>query len=85
MGKIIHFFVLSCFKATYLIEKGFHVKLTFIEKLQLKWHKKICDACLTYEKQSHLLNTELQNHFKQQEGEIIDVEQLKEKIISNIK
>ena len=47
---------LSCLKATELIEKKLHFKLTLTEKGQLKMHKMMCDACTLYEKQSILLD-----------------------------
>ena len=49
--KITHIIVLSCKKATELIEKKLHAKLSAREHVQLKWHKGICDACTLYEKQ----------------------------------
>lgn len=41
----IHIFVLSCEKATYLIEKQLHDELGFIDKFQLKIHMSICKLC----------------------------------------
>ncbi len=52
----IHIFVLSCTKATYLLEKKFHARLSFIEKLQLKLHFKLCSYCSCYEKKAELLD-----------------------------
>ena len=68
--------ILSCLKATELIEKKLHFKLSFKEKLQLKMHKMMCDACRLYEKQSALLEKGIE---KQQETtfEEIDIEKLK--------
>lgn len=59
--KIMHFLFLSCLKATELIEKKFHVKLSFGERLQLELHKMMCDACKTYEKQSIVLEEGLKS------------------------
>lgn len=56
MKKIVHLILLSCRKATELIEKQFMVKLTLKERVQLNMHKSICDACTAYEKQSRFLN-----------------------------
>ena len=55
MKKIMHILFLSCLKATELIEKKIHFKISFKEKLQLKVHKMMCDACSSYEKQSVFL------------------------------
>ncbi len=55
MKKLMHILFLSCLKASELIEKKFHFGLTFSEKIQLKMHKMMCDACTQYEKQSVIL------------------------------
>ncbi len=52
----MHILFLSCLKATGIIEKGLHFKLSWKEKLQLKTHKMMCDACSRYEKQSLFLD-----------------------------
>ncbi len=52
----MHILFLSCLKATEIIEKGLHFKLSWKEKLQLKAHKMMCDACSRYEKQSIFLD-----------------------------
>ncbi len=55
MKQIMHTLFLSCLKATELIEKKIHFRLSAREKLQLKMHKMMCDACSSYEKQSVFL------------------------------
>ena len=55
MKKLMHRLFLSCLKATELIEKKLHFRLSGKEKLQLKMHKMMCDACSSYEKQSIFL------------------------------
>lgn len=70
---------LSCLKATELMEKRFHFKLSFTEKMQLKAHKMMCDACTRYEKQSEFLEKGIQAyHEKLEEEENLD--KLKEQI-----
>jgi len=51
-------------KATELIEKKLHFKLSFSEKMQLKMHKMMCDACTKYEKQSDVLDKTLSGQHK---------------------
>lgn len=70
---------LSCLKATELMGKRFHFKLSFKEKLQLKVHKMMCDACTLYEKQSIILEEGIR---KQQEELLdeMDIEKLKNEI-----
>ena len=52
MKKIMHFLFLSCLKATELIEKKIYFRLNRVERMQLKVHKAMCNACANYEKQS---------------------------------
>lgn len=78
-NKIMHFLFLSCLKATELIEKKFHFKLSFTERIQLELHKMMCDACKTYEKQSWIIEEGLKGHQNSHSQEI-DVEQLKKQI-----
>lgn len=79
MKKIMHTLFLSCIKATELIEKNFHVKLSFTERIQLKAHKMMCDACTNYEKQSAIIEKGIENQQKRQQPHI-DIEQLKKQI-----
>lgn len=84
MNKIMHILFLSCLKATELIEKKFHVKLSFTERMQLKAHKMMCDACTNYEKQSAIIEKGIENQQKKQHPQI-DLEQLKKQISLNLK
>ncbi|MBN1985163.1 MAG: hypothetical protein JW761_02605 [Prolixibacteraceae bacterium] len=82
-NKIMHFFFLSCLKATELIEKKFHFKLSFTEKVQLEMHKMMCDACKTYEKQSGIIEKGLTEHHHEHQHEM-DLEDLKKQIQSKL-
>ncbi len=62
MKKLMNILVLSCKKASGLIEKKLHFKLSPIEKLQLMIHTSMCDACRKHQKQSIELDTLLKNH-----------------------
>ena len=48
----MHFFFLSCLRATELIEKKIHMQLDLKEEIQLKLHKSMCKACSNFDKQS---------------------------------
>ena len=61
MKKIINFLFLSCQKATILVEKKFHFKLSMKEKIQLKAHLMMCDACTKFSIQSHVIEKGLQD------------------------
>ncbi|HNU12996.1 MAG TPA: hypothetical protein PKI55_00970 [Chitinophagaceae bacterium] len=87
MKKIMHLLLLSCKKATELIEKKSLVGLSFRERVQLNIHKSVCEACTAYEKQSIKIDELMQKHI-QAEGSGPDNTgsntQLKEKIITKL-
>jgi len=83
MNKIMHLLFLSCLKATELIEKKFHFKLSFLERMQLKAHKMMCDACTNYEKQSMIIEKGIELQRNKQHPQI-DMEQLKRQITLNL-
>jgi hypothetical protein len=63
MQKIINAIILSCLKATGLLEKRRHCRLENVERIQLKMHLSMCRNCSNYAKQSgfidRLLNRKL--------------------------
>ena len=82
--------MLSCKKATLLIEKKLLTPLSFKEKVQLKMHKSLCTACTNYEQQSVLIDELLRNHIQDDENLIHDDnltsnEALKQKIMEKLK
>ncbi len=83
MKKIMHLFFLSCLKATELIEKKFHFELSIREKLQLRMHKMMCEACTKYEKHSTLIEKGISN-LEKSKVPSVDVEALKTKISKKI-
>lgn len=62
MKKLMHILILSCKKATELIEKKLFIGINTREKVQLYVHKSMCDACKKYAHQSQELDTMLKNH-----------------------
>ena len=62
MKKLMNILVLSCKKATELIEKRIHFSLNPIESVQLFFHASMCDACKNYQKQSTDLDDLLSEH-----------------------
>ena len=62
MKKLMNVLVLSCKKASGLIEKKLHFPLSPIEKLQLMIHTSMCDACRKHQKQSVELDSMLKHH-----------------------
>lgn len=75
--------LLSCYKATELIEKKLDFKLTFKEKIQLEAHKRVCSACRNYEKQSHFMNEALKHTPKVPEKNI-DLSGLKKETLAKL-
>lgn len=79
----MHVLFLSCLKATELIEKKIHFRLTFSEKIQLKMHKSMCDACTKYEKQSLFIEKGIASF--QKPGKIeMDLDSLKKRITGQL-
>lgn len=83
MKKLMHILFLSCLKATELIEKKLNFKLSFTEKLQLRMHKSMCDACTRYEKQSLIIDKGLSS-IKGEERDEKELEHLKKIIIHKL-
>ncbi len=87
MKMIMHTLMLSCKKATFLIEKRFLTDLSLKEILQLNMHTSMCRACLRYKKQSLIIDKLLQKHIQISDpgtAPLIKNEPLKEKIINSL-
>jgi hypothetical protein len=79
--------MLSCAKATELIDKRSVTSISCNEKWQLKFHTMMCKACNEYQKQSIILDNILNNDFtgnSHTESEIENIEELKRKILSKL-
>ncbi len=83
MKKLMHILFLSCLKASELIEKKFHFRLSFKEQMQLKMHKMMCSACTIYEKQSKVLDKSIEHHYKML-GKETELEALKKAIYKEL-
>lgn len=72
MKKLTHLAILSCKKATLLIEKQQVQRLNPIRRAQLFMHLKICDGCFQYQQQSLLIEKLLKekNHTLSQLSEL---------------
>lgn len=87
----IHFFVLSCQKATYLLEKRTHGKLNLIERIQLKLHLSICGHCARYEKEAKLIDKAIREVIKEQNEKELhlfteaELKQAKERMVKQVK
>ena len=86
MGKLMNTLMLSCKKASELIDKQSVVKLSVKEKVMLHMHTSMCDGCKAYQKQSKLLDKLLQNHIQSKETDVPQIKnnKLKQQIISKL-
>lgn len=90
MKKLMNILLLSCLKATELIEKKLHFKLSFTERLQLSMHKIVCEACSNYEKQSILIEKGISHDINAKTPNLgvsdiqIDLEQFKKSVVEKI-
>jgi len=85
MKKLMHILFLSCLKATELIEKKMHFKLSVVERLQLKVHKSMCDACRNYEKQNYFIEKAITNYKEADSQKLtVDLSGFKKSIIEKI-
>jgi hypothetical protein len=86
--RIIPIILLSCKKATQLIEKKLHAKLSRRERIQLTWHNSVCDICPLYEKQVILLDKILKADSPETATEQVfpaeEIKSLQDKIILSI-
>jgi hypothetical protein len=83
MKGIMKTLFLSCKKATELIAKREIQALSVKERLQLKSHLRMCDACNVYEKYSRSIDILLKSKFDQHSKEkfvVIQNPQLKKRI-----
>ena len=61
--NIMNVMMLSCVKATALMEMKEHVPLGLLKTMQLRMHTAMCSGCRNYVKQSQLINQLLQKKF----------------------
>ncbi len=84
MNRMSGIFMLSCRKATELMEKKQHAGLSLMEKLKLKVHAKVCNGCREYSSQSKLMEKALQR-----EGDTLpdtaDTDALRSRILQRLK
>ncbi|MBK8881369.1 MAG: hypothetical protein IPN67_03025 [Bacteroidales bacterium] len=83
MKKLMNKMFLSCLKATELIEKKLLFKLSLSEKIRLKMHKMMCDACTLYEKQTKILHKAMEGHPNKEELSV-DLSNFKKDLIRKI-
>jgi hypothetical protein len=81
----MNWFMLSCKKATELIEKQSLVGLVRKEKVLLRLHTSMCNGCTAYQKQSILIDKFLHQHLGRVTEETVpylENKELKDRIIT---
>lgn len=84
MRRLMQWLLLSCKKATELIEKRSFIGLKFWDRVRLKWHLKLCEACARYEAHSKHMDHLMGHTHKtsdSQEGTLPDAQALKERLL----
>ena len=76
--------MLSCKKATELIEKQWVVRLSMQENIQLKMHTTMCSACKEYQKQSEIIERVLERMNTKANFTTTLAPEIKEKIIKEL-
>ena len=61
--NLMNAMMLSCVKATELIEMKEYVPLSFMKNMQLYMHTAMCSGCRNYMKQSRLINELIEKKF----------------------
>ena len=61
--NVMNAMMLSCVKATLLMEMKQHAPLGLLKTMQLHMHTAMCSGCRNYMKQTHLINQLLQKNF----------------------
>lgn len=75
--------MLSCKKATELIEKRSFIGLKLWDRIRLQWHLRLCDACSLYESQSQRMDHLMQHPHtpSSASSEASDAQALKERLL----
>lgn len=87
-NNVLNKMMLSCKKATELIEKKHQKDLSFSEKFQLKMHTSMCNACRTFQSQSEWIEHSLNGISKYDKTYYKipseDIKKVEEKIIDKL-
>lgn len=74
--------LLSCRKASLLLEKQRERKLSLLERIQLRWHLGICDCCTTYAEHSAMIDRWMEQH--RDKCATLDCTEFQERILQRI-
>jgi len=77
--------MISCAKATELIEKRNASGLSAMEKVKLRIHTAMCDACRRYRGQSEFIDAILENKLRQPVGKVEVTEEMAKSLAESIR
>jgi len=83
MNKLKNILMLSCKKASELIERKLQAPLSKSEQVQLSMHTKMCKACSEYQEQQTIMDQMLNADCKTSENEQ-ECEELKADILKRL-
>lgn len=87
--RIQHILILSCSKATRLIEKKLHGRISCVEKLQLDAHMLHCKWCASYQKKVRILDTATKKLLDKQAhvhgNQVMDTSKMTKLVLDKIK
>ncbi|MCF8276477.1 MAG: zf-HC2 domain-containing protein [Flavobacteriales bacterium] len=84
MGKIMNVMMLSCRKATELMEKKLDKKLSTTETFQLKLHISMCKACSDYQSHTTMIDAAMKDECDQLPQVHEECEELKMRILKDL-
>jgi hypothetical protein len=73
MRLLMSLLMLSCLKATELVEKKIYFRLSVFERIKLLFHTRNCEVCHHYQKQSVWLDKVLKRFLARDTSEISPV------------
>lgn len=87
---MIRLLVLSCFQATYLVEKRREAGLSLLEHAQLKLHLSLCGCCAEYEKDVLIIDSAMEKLASAEDVSVSnfseeEVRKVKDRILQKIK
>ncbi|MBY0346928.1 MAG: hypothetical protein K2W79_01605 [Hydrotalea flava] len=82
--KVMRSLMISCLKATELIEKKSLMPLLWIEKIKLKVHLSLCDLCVHYEHQSKVIDDWMKTEKTDINIPVSDTNTLQQRILKSL-
>jgi hypothetical protein len=81
---MLKIFMLSCEKATALVEKRSTLGLSVLGRIRLNLHQKVCGMCQHYEQQSALIDQYIEKKIAKREVSEVDLGEVKKSILKKL-